>query len=66
MITEQQKNKIAQLTDTVIEANAAVQVADEDLDKSRQELEDYLKSLVEGDESNGDQFEIKAVRKARR
>jgi hypothetical protein len=66
MITEQQKNKIAQLTDTVIEANAAVQVADEELDKSRQELEDYLKSLVEGDESNGDQFEIKAVRKARR
>jgi len=66
MITEQQKNKIAQLTDTVIEANAAIQVADEDLDKSRQELEDYLKSLVEGDESNGDQFEIKAVRKARR
>jgi len=66
MITEQQKNKIAQLTDNIIEASASVQVADEELDTAREALETYLKSLVEGDESNGDQFEIKAVRKARR
>jgi len=66
MITEQQRNKIASLMDAVIEANAQVAIADDDLDKARTELETYLKSLVEGDENNGDQFEIKAVRKARR
>lgn len=65
MITEQQKIKIAQLTDMVIEANSAVQVADEDLYKSRQELEDYLKSLVEG-ETGENEFEIKAVRRKTR
>ena len=64
MITEQQRSKLSKLIDDLTESQANQAAAEDDLNKSRTELEDFIKSLVEG-ETGENEFEIKAVRRKR-
>ena len=65
MITEQQRSKLSKLIDDLTESQANQAEAEDALNKSRTELEDFIKSLVEG-ETGENEFEIKAVRRKTR